>query len=170
MYVRTAMTDADTPNAATRPPTNAGTRNRLRSSIGVRWRRSITTNAASRTAAAAKHATTVVAPQPSDVERMSPTTSADKAALNVASPGQSGRRAAGSNDSSTDASVTASAARPIGTLTKKIQRQSRAAMMTPPSTGPIASATPVTPPNTPNATPRSGPRNAFAIRASAVAN
>ena len=55
-------------------------------------------------------------------------------------------------------------------LTKKIQRQLRPLVRTPPSTGPIATATPVVAPNAPKATPRSLPVNAEASRASAVAN
>ena len=40
----------------------------------------------------------------------------------------------------------------------------------PPTTGPIATAAPITPPYTPNAMPRSLPRKASAISASEVAN
>ena len=59
---------------------------------------------------------------------------------------------------------------PIGTLTKKIHSQPRPEVMIPPSTGPTATAAPVTAPNTPKAVPRSLPWNACAISASAVAN
>ena len=52
---------------------------------------------------------------------------------------------------------------PIGTLTRKIQRQPfsspKAAMSSPPRTGPIAEDTETVNPNSPNATPRSEPRN-----------
>ena len=58
----------------------------------------------------------------------------------------------------------------IGMFTKKIQRQDSPLVSTPPSTGPIATATPVVAPKTPNAVPRSLPWKALASRASAVAN
>ena len=78
--------------------------------------------------------------------------------------------ALGSRESTTLASVTITAAMPIGTLTKKIHSQPMPVVMTPPITGPIATAAPVTAPNTPNATPRSRPWKAWAISASEVAN
>ncbi len=62
------------------------------------------------------------------------------------------------------------AATPIGTLTKKIHSQPMPEVMTPPSSGPTATAAPVTAPNTPKAVPRSLPWNAWAISASEVAN
>ena len=46
----------------------------------------------------------------------------------------------------------------MGTLTRKIPRQLQLVVITPPSTGPSAAATPVIAPQTPNATPRSRPR------------
>ena len=66
--------------------------------------------------------------------------------------------------------VTNTAIAPIGTLTKKIHCQPMPEVMTPPSTGPTATAAPVTAPNTPNAVPRSLPWKAWAISASEVAN
>ena len=62
------------------------------------------------------------------------------------------------------------AAIPIGTFTKKIHRQDRPEVSTPPSSGPIATARPVTAPQTPNAVPRSLPRKASASSASDTAN
>src|ERR1022692_2310419 len=59
---------------------------------------------------------------------------------------------------------------PIGTFTKKIHRQDRPEVRMPPSSGPIATARPVTAPQTPNATPRSLPRKASASSASDTAN
>ena len=85
-------------------------------------------------------------------------------------PSQSGRPALGSRDSSTLVIATARATRQIGMLTKKIQRHDNPLVSTPPSTGPIATATPVVAPNAPNAVPRSLPWNAEASSASAVAN
>ena len=85
-------------------------------------------------------------------------------------PNQSGRPASGSLDSTTRVSETASATRQIGMLTKKIHRQDRPLVSTPPRTGPIATATPVVAPKIPNAVPRSLPWKALASRANAVAN
>ena len=62
------------------------------------------------------------------------------------------------------------ATRQIGMLTKKIHRHDRPLVRTPPSTGPMATATPVVAPKTPNAVPRSLPWNALASRARAVLN
>ena len=88
----------------------------------------------------------------------------------VTKPSQSGRPARGSCDSRTFHRVTAMATRHSGTLTKKIQRHDSPLVRTPPSTGPIATATPVTAPKAPKATPRSLPRKAPASSARAVAN
>ena len=62
------------------------------------------------------------------------------------------------------------ATRQIGRLTKKIQRQDRPLVRMPPSTGPIATATPVVAPNAPKATPRSLPVYVVPRIASEVAN
>ena len=59
---------------------------------------------------------------------------------------------------------------PIGALTKKIHRQDRPEVSTPPSSGPMATARPVTAPQAPNAMPRSRPRKASASSASDTAN
>ena len=59
---------------------------------------------------------------------------------------------------------------PMGTLTKKIQRHPMALVMAPPTSGPTATAPPVTAPKIPKAVPRSFPWKAWAIRASEVAN
>jgi hypothetical protein len=67
-------------------------------------------------------------------------------------------------------SVRITAPTPIGTLTKKIHSQPMPEVITPPTTGPTATAAPITPPNTPNAMPRSFPWKALAISASEVAN
>ena len=64
----------------------------------------------------------------------------------------------------------ATAAIPIGTFTKKMYRQDRPEVSTPPSSGPMATARPVTVPQTPNAMPRSFPRKESASNASDTAN
>ena len=84
-------------------------------------------------------------------------------------PPQSIPAASGSRDSATLVSVTNTAAAPIGTLTKKIHSHPIPEVMTPPSTGPTATAAPLTAPKTPKAVPRSLPWKALAISASEVA-
>ena len=64
----------------------------------------------------------------------------------MTNPIQSILRLVGSADSSTRESVIATAAMPIGTLTKKIQRQPRPLVNAPPTSGPIATAPPSTAP------------------------
>ena len=63
-----------------------------------------------------------------------------------------------------------STARPIGRLTKKIQRQLSASVSAPPSTGPTATATPTVEPQNAIAVPRACPEKSCAIRARAVVN
>src|SRR5271168_3863084 len=85
-------------------------------------------------------------------------------------PAQSTPVAFGSRESSTWVTAMNTAIAPMGTLTKKIHFQPKADVITPPSTGPTATAAPVTAPNTPKAVPRSLPWKAWPIRASEVAN
>ena len=54
-------------------------------------------------------------------------------------------------------SVSAIAASPIGTLTKKIASQPIPSVSTPPASGPTPTAAPVVAPQSPNAVPRSRP-------------
>ena len=58
----------------------------------------------------------------------------------------------------------------MGTFTKKIHSQPMPDVIRPPTTGPTATAAPITPPKMPKAIPRSGPWNAWAMSASEVAN
>jgi hypothetical protein len=76
----------------------------------------------------------------------------------------------GSFDSSTFASVTKTAAMPIGTFTKKIHSQPSPSVSAPPTSGPIATAAPTVAPQMPNAVARSRPWKAWAINDSEVAN
>ena len=85
-------------------------------------------------------------------------------------PAQSGRLACGARDSATFSTLMMTAAMPIGAFTKKIHRQDSPLVSSPPSSGPTATARPVTAPHTPNATPRSLPRKASASSASDTAN
>ena len=90
--------------------------------------------------------------------------------MKSAKPAQSGPLACGDRDSATIMTAITTAMMPIGTFTKKIHRQDRPEVRMPPSSGPIATARPVTAPQTPNATPRSLPRKASASSASDTAN
>ena len=89
--------------------------------------------------------------------------------MRVANPAQSGRAACGVLDSSISRLVMASAAMPIGRFTRKMPLQLIPVVITPPSTGPSATATPVIAPQIPKATPRSWPRKLWARSASDVA-
>ena len=108
--------------------------------------------------------------QPSLFPRTSPNTSRNSPPEKVTTPGTSMPPCAGSRDSSTFSSVTTSAATPIGTLTRKIQRQPSDSVIRPPTSGPIATAPPVVAPQIPNAVPRSLPWNSWASSASETAN
>ena len=90
--------------------------------------------------------------------------------MKTTKPGQSGRLACGARDSATLVTVMATATIPIGTFTKKMYRQDRPEVSTPPRSGPMATARPVTVPQTPNAMPRSRPRKASASNARDTAN
>ena len=118
---------------------------------------STTTNAISSTAAPASEATIGALPQPSGLPRMRPKISRNRAPEKHTVPAQSRRPAVGFEDSSTRASVSATATIPIGTLTKKIASQPIASVSTPPTSGPTATAAPVVAPQRPSAVPRSRP-------------
>ena len=72
-------------------------------------------------------------------------------------PGRSIRLAAGLRDSGSIRSNIVTATTLIGRFTKKIHRQPRCWVSSPPAIGPAAAAAPLTAPHTPNATPRSRP-------------
>src|SRR6202453_6706 len=169
-YRNIAKNELDSVNATMLARLNAGQRNSDRSSIGRLWRSSTITNATSSATAAASSATISVEPQPFSLPCTSAYTSTNSEPENVTSPAQSTPVASGSRESSTFVSVTNTATAPIGTVTKKIHFQPMPEVMMPPSTGPTATAAPVTAPNTPNAVPRSLPWKACAISASEVAN
>ena len=76
----------------------------------------------------------------------------------------------GSRDSRNRSRATTSAARPIGTFTRKIQRHDSASTSAPPTSGPIETAAAVVAPQMPSAVPRSRPWNSCAISASEVPN
>ena len=90
--------------------------------------------------------------------------------MKIAKPTQSGPLACGDRDSATFITAITTAMMPNGTFTKKIHRQDRPETRMPPSSGPMATARPVTAPQTPKAVPRSLPRKASASNASDTAN
>ncbi len=122
------------------------------------------------TAEATNKLTMVVLDQPSSLPRTRAKTRMKRPSENETKPIQSIRRVLGSRDSAILASVMMMATAPMGTLTKKIQRHPMALVMAPPTSGPTATAPPVTAPKIPKAVPRSFPWKAWAIRASEVAN
>jgi hypothetical protein len=130
----------------------------------------MTTKATSRIAAATKQPTISGLPQPSVLARSRPKISRNRAPLHVTSPGQSTPRASGLRLSSTRRRAMASAASPIGTLTKKIHSQPNPVVSAPPTSGPIDTARPAVAPKAPKAIPRSRPVKADPIRARFVAN
>jgi hypothetical protein len=110
-------------------------------------------------------------PQPSSFPLNRASTSRNNAPLKVRRPSQSTRDAFGSRDSRRRRRVTAIAAAPIGTLIRKIDSQPSRSVSAPPTSGPIATATPIVAPNSAMARPRSRPAgNSCAIRASETAN
>ena len=115
-----------------------------RGSSGDGERSPIRTNAAIRAAAPANRPSVVEAPQPSLAARVVAYTSSIRPAVADAAPGKSkwrwGRSARLSCRST---GVSAMAARPTGTLMKKIQDQLRYEVSTPPSRTPAAAPLPV---------------------------
>ena len=108
--------------------------------------------------------------QPALLPRSSPKTIRKSDAASVARPGTSVWRAFGSCDSRTLVTAIQAEATPIGTFTKKIQRQPRESVRIPPSNGPAATASPMVEPQIAIALPRARPLYSAPIRASAVAN
>ena len=95
-YRNSANIEDDSPKDAIDAPTNVGTRNSERSSIGFDTRDSTTKNATSSSTAAVSMATIMVEPQPSALPRMSANTNRNRPPENVNRPGQSMPGALGS--------------------------------------------------------------------------
>ena len=108
--------------------------------------------------------------QPSGLPRISPKISRKSATEKVATPGRSIREGSCAATLASLRSVRTIATSPIGTLTKKIHSQPRCSVISPPTSGPIATAPPIVAPQTPNAVARSAPWNSCPISASEVAN
>ena len=103
-------------------------------------------NTTMRTADAPKSPTMVALPQPRSLPRTSANTRTNRLEENVTKPTQSMRRSLGSLDSAIFVIVMMTATTPMGTFTKKIQRQPMPLVMAPPMRGPIATAPPMTAP------------------------
>ena len=88
-------------------------------------------------------------PQPSALPRISPKISRNSAAEKVTSPAQSIGCGSVALTLTSLVSVITIAASPIGTLTKKIHSQPSPSVMTPPTSGPIATAPPTVAPQIP---------------------
>ncbi len=93
-------------------------------------------------------------PQPYVFASISPYVSANSPIPEVASPGKSRRSCVSSRVSSMKRKLAAIARMPTGTFTKKIQLQSACSVSSPPTSGPIASASADTPAQIPIAVPR----------------
>ena len=85
-------------------------------------------------------------PQPRSLPRTSAKTRQKRLTEKVMKPTQSIRRTRWSFDSAICVKVMTTATTPMGTLTKKIQRQPMPLVMAPPIRGPIATAPPMTAP------------------------
>src|SRR5206468_137558 len=123
-------------------PVKVGTRKRRMSSIGALERSSIATKAARSTAAAVKRPTMRPLDQPQSEPRKSPSTRANSAPVQVTSPGTSAPPCSSLRDSCSSRRPAATQTIPIGMLTKKIQRQPTYVVSAPPTSGPIATASP----------------------------
>ena len=166
----TANIPAPRQNVASWTPRNARRRNSETSSIGWLCLISTTTKATISTAPATSVPTIWPLDQPTSFPRKRPNTIRKRAAEKKSSPATSVRTVPGSRDSRSLRTASVSANAPIGTFTKKIQRQLSASVMIPPSSGPAATASPIVEPQAAIAFPRSGPWYSAPISARAVAN
>ncbi len=108
--------------------------------------------------------------QPAGLPRIRPKISPKSASEKVTRPAQSIGTGSDAATFASRVSVRKIAAIPIGTLTKKIHSHPRVSVITPPTSGPMATAPPTVAPQTPIALARSLPSNSCAISASEVAN
>ena len=117
-------------------PRKLRTPNRRSSTSGAGARRSITTNAISRTVPPASSATVRGEPQPQLLASISASTSAASPGTSVTRPGMSIRPPASTRPSGRVQSTIAIVAAPTGMLIQNTQRQSRDSVNTPPISGP----------------------------------
>ena len=135
----------------------AAANDRIRSScsgsIGSGARRSQATKPASSTTPAPSATMTSRLPQPEPGARTRPQAMLAEPAATSTAPGRSSR-AAGPRLSASRSLARPAAARPMGTLTQKIQCQSRPWVTAPPTSGPAAMARLASPPQIPMIVPR----------------
>ena len=138
-------------------------------SIGASVRRSWTMKATISSTPAASETSTSVLVQPSDWLRISPYTIPNSPAEPSPSPARSSRRA-GPWLSASRARASGTSVTPIGTLIQKIQCHEAACTTAPPTSGPSATAIPLTPDQTPSAIPRrsGGKASASSVSVSGV--
>ena len=132
--------------------------------IGWPARSSQATKPTARRSPPANAATTSGLAQPASFPRMSPQTSPSAAPMTSTTPGTS-IAVPGPKLSAMRRRASGMTRQPIGTLSQKIHCQETPSAMTPPSTGPMISASPVTPLKIPSAFPRSSGGNAALNRA-----
>jgi hypothetical protein len=137
-------------------PRNVRERKKPKSTIGTATRRSTWTKAVRPIAASANRPSTRAEPQPHAPASTSASVSAVMPAVIAATPAKStDGRTVSSRDSRVAKRVTTIAPAATGRLMKKIDCQETCSTSTPPSTGPIASASAETPAHMPIARPRS---------------
>jgi hypothetical protein len=138
-------------------------------SIGCGVCRSHTPNAMSSATPPAIAARIGVLPQPSAFARTIPNVSPSSPPPASTRPGRS-RRSFGPRDSVSRRNASGSRARPIGTFSQKIQCQEMPSTTAPPTSGPIATPSPLTPAQTPSAAPRrfAGTASLSRVRVSGV--
>ncbi len=157
-------------NATSETPVNDGTRNSDRSSIAFSRFASITRKASRSSTAPPSDSTIGALPHPSALPRISPKISRNRPAEKLTTPGTSIGCGSVAFTFASLVSVSTIAAMPIGTLTKKIHSHPRPSVISPPISGPTATAPPTVAPQIPIALARSRPSNSCAISARAVAN
>src|ERR671926_1669524 len=154
----------ETMNATRFAPKNERERKKRKSTIGSALRTSATAKAANAAGATASSPMTAGEPQPHELPSTSASTSVPRATLIVATPGTSTWWVElSSRDSRAAASVTNTASAATGTLRKKIDCQETLSTRKPPTTGPMASASALTPAQVPMARPRSCGGKALAM-------
>ena len=145
--------DAKVKKMAAFPAENARERKKCTGSIGSGARSSQTMNAATSSTPTASVAVTSRLNQPAWLPRTSPQTKPSAPAVIRLRPGMS-RLESGPKLSSSRASTSGIAIRPIGTLIQKIHSQLMPSTTAPPTSGPLATAMPVIALKIPIAAPR----------------
>ena len=148
------------------PAENARERKNRIGSIGSRARSCQATKAARSSTPAASAATTSRLPQPAMLPRTRPHTRPKTPPVTSASPRRS-RAESGPKLSRSRPSASGTSAIPIGTFSQKIHCQASPSAIAPPTSGPLATARPVTAKKIPSAEPRRSGGNAALTSAKA---